>query len=67
MYSFNFTLKKTGTSEYTIVSDKGYTMHILNRCNGPEDALLMAKAWASSWHSSNVEMEKDEQQGKQGD
>ena len=60
MYSFNFVLKKTSSAEYTIFSEKGYVMHILTRCNGPEDAMSAAKAWASSWNSSNVEMEKDE-------
>jgi hypothetical protein len=60
MYSYNFIVKKTGHSEYTIVSDKGFVMHTLGRCETAEEALLRARAWASSWSSASVRME-DEQ------
>jgi hypothetical protein len=63
MYSYNFTVKKTGHSEYTIYSDKGISMHVLTNCVLGDEAMNRARVWASSWTSVNVRME-DEQHGK---
>ena len=62
MSEFNFILKKSSKSEYIIVSEKGFTLHTLTRCNGQEDAMNMAKAWASSWSCSTVRMEDEQSQ-----
>jgi hypothetical protein len=59
----NLILRKTGPSEYTIYSDKGYSLYVMHRCSSPDDAMLTAKAWASSWISVSIRME-DEQQSK---
>lgn len=66
MYDFNFFLKHKGHSEYEILSEKGHLMHVIRKCDSQGEALVAAKAWASSWHSSNVEM-YDECKIKQGD
>ena len=63
MYSYNFILRKTGHSEYTIFSDKGLAMHVLYNCTTKDDAVNRARVWASSWSSVNVRFE-DEQQGE---
>ena len=58
-YSYNFVLKKTGRAEYIIVSDKGFTMHTLDRCDSVDEAMTRARAWASSWNSVIIRMEDE--------
>jgi len=58
-YSYNFVLRKTGYLEYTILSDKGHIIHILNNCGTEYEAMDRAKAWTSSWTSSTIRIEND--------
>lgn len=60
MYEYNFVLKKTAHSEWTIYTDKGIHMHTLLRCVSREEATDRARAWGSSWASVCIKVE-DEQ------
>lgn len=62
MYSYNFTVRKTSSSEYTIFSEKGFEMHVLSRCTDPKDAEERARAWASSWSSVCIKVEDEQKQ-----
>ena len=53
-YHFNLTLKKTGSSEWTVYSEKGHSMCVFARCVDKFDAEMQAKAWASTWSSVNI-------------
>jgi hypothetical protein len=60
-YQHTFYIKKTGNAEWTILAEKGHTLHTLLECRDKEDALKRAEAWASSWRSVIVKV-MDEQQ-----
>ena len=54
---YNFILKKSGVSEWTLSSDKGVTLQTFDRCGTPEQAMVEATNWASSWSSVSIRME----------
>ena len=62
MTTFNFTVRKTARGEYTIFSEKGYLMCVLDRCESASEASDRAGAWASSWGSVSVKVEEDDKQ-----
>jgi hypothetical protein len=53
-YNYNFIVKKTGPTEWTVYTDKGVTMHVLTRCSSKSDAETQVKAWASTCHSVSI-------------
>lgn len=59
---YNFTVKKTGTGEYTIYSEGGVEMHVYHGCTSVDDAMFKANAYISSWSGSQVRLvdEQDE-------
>lgn len=56
-YSYNFIVRRTGTGEWSILNEKGMTLHVLTRCTDREEASRRATEWASSWRSANVKVE----------
>ena len=60
MYSYNFVVKQTGYGEWTIFTDKGVVLHIMNRISNVAEVTSRANAWASSWNSASIKVE-DEQ------
>lgn len=59
MYSMNLVLKKTGHSEYSILSDKGHLLHVIGSCTTAHEAMERARAWASTWGSVCIRMEDE--------
>ena len=66
-YTWEFTLKKTGLCEWSIYSSHNICMYTLPRCETQDLAMDLANAWISSWTSSVIRMESDEQQDKSTD
>ena len=60
MYSYNFTVKKTGSGEWTIFAENGNVLHVMSRVSSVQDATERATAWGSSWSSVSIKVE-DEQ------
>jgi hypothetical protein len=56
MAIYTFTVKKTGSVDWTIFAADGRVMHVLNRCSDAYDAKMRAQAWASSFHAVEVEV-----------
>jgi len=65
-YQWEFTLKKTGVCEWGIYSSSGTCIYALPGCTSQEMAMHNANAWVSSWSSSVIRTE-DEQQIRQTD
>jgi hypothetical protein len=63
-YSFNFVLKKTAHSEWSVFSDKGFELMKFSRCSNSTEALERCRAWASSWNSVNIVVEHETNQEK---
>lgn len=61
-YQYNLLLKRTSGSEWSILSEKGATLHVLNRCVERHEAESRARAWASSWVNVSIKV-VDEQEG----
>lgn len=60
MYSYEFTLKRTGFGEWSLFSSTGVKLYTMHRCADSSDALVKASAWASSWSSVNIKVVEDE-------
>jgi hypothetical protein len=59
MSDYNFVLKKTAFSEWTIYTDKGVHMHTLFNCLCKSEAVDRSTAWASSWPSVSIKVEDE--------
>lgn len=58
MYSMNLILKKTGHSEFTLFSEMGNLLYVIDSCVLPNEAMNRAKAWASTWNSVSIILEE---------
>lgn len=53
-YDRTLILKKTGLLEYTLYNNKGVTLLVISNAGLETEAMDRAKAWASSWSSTEV-------------
>jgi hypothetical protein len=59
-YSWNFILRKTGQSEWTIfVEENGRQLIVFTNCSSSLDAMDRASAFTSSWTSTTLRMEDE--------
>jgi hypothetical protein len=62
-YQHNFILKKTGPAEWTLYTEKGLAVYSINDCLSRLDAEAKANAWVSSWPSSIVRVDEQDELG----
>ena len=59
MYEYNLVVRKTGHSEWTVFSENGTLLFLMDRCAGTSDAMDRAKVWASTWSSVSIRIEDE--------
>jgi hypothetical protein len=59
MYTWRFTLRKTGLDSWTLYSDKEKEMVTFSNCASKEDALDRARVYCSSWNSVSIKVEDE--------
>lgn len=52
------TLRHTGPGQWTLYSESKVELHTFTRCT-PENAILEARAWASSWIGVTIGVEDE--------
>ena len=60
MYTYNFVLKRVSPGSWTLLTDTGNELYTFNRVSSPEEAMQLARAWASSWTSVSIKYDEEE-------